>query len=232
VGVGEELVQADFDQRRIHLIPNGTALQPPRGPAAREAARRALGEVNPDLKTYPETKIVLFLGRLRESNGLTTLVDAWPDVLAGCPEARLWLVGDGPMRDTLGDKIQDLQLQSTVFMPGSFDEVGDVLSAANVVVCPTPEPGMPLALLEAAAACLPIVAIDSPATSTCSPTSGENARLVPANDMAALGQAVVKHLLYPPPPHALLAARRCVQRAYHSRRMVDEHADLFQRLVR
>ena len=102
---------------------------------------------------------MLFLGRLRRSNGLMTLIDAWPEVLAGCPEARLWLIGDGPLRDALNDRIRDLQLQSKVVMPGSFDEVADVLSAADAAVCPTPEPGMPLALLEATAACLPIVAI-------------------------------------------------------------------------
>ncbi len=229
--VGEELARADFDEQQVHLIPNGTAIQPARSPAVREAARRALGEVNSDLKTHPETKIVLFLGRLRKSNGLMPLVDAWPNVLAECREARLWLVGDGPLRDALADKIRDLQLQSTVLMPGSFDEVADVLSAADLLVCPTPEPGMPLALLEATAACLPIVAIDTPTTRACSPTSGENAQLVPPDDVTALGRALIRYLQYPPPRHAVLAACRSVHRAYDFRRMIDEHADLFQRLV-
>jgi glycosyltransferase involved in cell wall biosynthesis len=117
-------------------------------------------------------------------------------------------------------------------MPGSFDEVDDVLSAADMVVCPAPESGLPVALLEAAAACLPIVAIDTPDRRGCGPLAGENTRLVPPGDAAQLGRAIVRHLQYPPPRHAVLAASRSVHREYDFRRVVDQHADLFRELVR
>ncbi len=229
--VVDELLQADFAQQQIHLIQNGTTIQAARGKLEREAARGAIAEVNSDLKTHSETKVVVFLGRLKESNGLMSLLDAWRAVLRVRPKARLWLIGDGPLRDALGEKIVDLEIRSTVLMPGSFDEVSELLSAADALVCPTSEPGLPLVLLEATAACLPVVAIDTPAIRACCATAGENALLVPPDDAAELGRAILRLLDYPPPRHAVLAASRSVGRGYDSHRMVEEHLNLFRRLV-
>ena len=80
-----------------HLIPNGIDLQ--RIPAAaaedRSAARRVLG--------LSDEPVVVCIGRLSKQKGQDLLLDAWPIVLATRPQARLYLIGEGPDREALED---------------------------------------------------------------------------------------------------------------------------------
>ena len=50
---------------------------------------------------------------------------------------QLWLIGEGPDREALYDRIRELQLTGHVLMPGAFDDVGDLLKAANSFVLPS-----------------------------------------------------------------------------------------------
>src|SRR5207245_6683597 len=78
------------DQPRIVAIPNGVPV--PERPWQRR----------PDWRSAPRA---VFVGRLAPEKGLDTLVDAWPAVGAGYPEARLVLIGDGPERAALEARI-------------------------------------------------------------------------------------------------------------------------------
>jgi glycosyltransferase involved in cell wall biosynthesis len=226
-----ELVQAGFARSQIHMIANGIPPMPARSYGDRGRAREALAEINPDLQTREATRVVLFVGRLRQSNGLLTLISAWPAVLQAQPEARLWVIGDGPLRDPLCERVMDLQLQSKVLLPGTFEDVGDLYAAADVFVCPTRQAGVPLALLEAAAARVPIVASDMAEIRCCGATAGDNAILVPVDDRAALQRALIRQLEHPPARHALFAAARSVARDFSCQGMAEAHVRLFQRLL-
>ena len=78
------------------------------------------------------------------------------------PDARLWLVGEGSLRSALRRRIEGLNLGGRVVLVGVFDQVDELLAAADLFVRPTLEAGTSLALLEAMAAGLPVVASDIP----------------------------------------------------------------------
>ena len=230
--VAAELIASSYDRERICSIPNGVPSQLTRHESDREAARLALAEANSDLTVTADGKVVVFVGRLRQSNRLLQLIESWPSIVRHWPDARLWLIGDGPFRDEIRERTIDLQIRESVVMPGCFDDVAEILSAANLFVCPASQPGLPLALLEAAAVGVPIVACDTPAVRRCPALAGDNAILVPPGDANVLGRTMVGILEQPPCDRAVMASRRSVQRDHACSRMVEEHLRLFERLVK
>ena len=72
------------------------------------------------------------------------------------------MIGEGSLRRALLRQIEILNLAGRVVLVGVFDEVDALLAAADVFVRPTPEAGSGVALLEAFAAGLPVVASDIP----------------------------------------------------------------------
>lgn len=131
---------------RFVVVPNGVDLQH-WAPGDREAARAALG--------LDDAPLVVCVGRLHRQKGQHLLLDAWPQVLAAVPDARLALVGSGPDADAL----QARRPARTCFAGGTED-VRPWLVAATVVAQPSVWEGMPLSVLEAMASARSVVATD------------------------------------------------------------------------
>ena len=151
---------AEYAPERIRVIPPGVRLRPPRSAEAKQAARNALRGANPDLTLDDRAPLVVYLGPFVEHKNLAELIRAWALIADRRPLARLWLVGDGPLREKLWELICDLDQKYRICMPGTFDDVDEVLAAADVVVSPAYESGLSLSLLEAMAAGVPVVATD------------------------------------------------------------------------
>lgn len=227
----DEMLAAGYPATRARLIPNGVAVDPPRDNSQRWAARRALAESNPDLATTEQSPVAVYTGRLHEAKGLHDLVRAWPAVLNRWPHARLWLVGEGPEREELYESILDLGLRGFVVMPGAFDDVQDLLTAADVFVLPSYEEGLSLSLLEAMACGVPVVATDIPGNRSLVEHDRQGL-LVPARDPLRLAQAIHDVLSQPRRSAARVAAAHDRVRAEFSLvRMANAHLELFSDLI-
>jgi glycosyltransferase involved in cell wall biosynthesis len=226
----EELREAGFARERIHRIDDGTLLPPLRNPHERDLARAALADVNRDLAA-PTGPLVLFLGRLQKSKGVFDLVNAWPSVLARCPSARLWIVGEGPDREALFHRISDLGFKYQIPLPGAFDQVEDLLQAADLLVVPSHEPGASLALLEALAAGLPIVASDRAGAGILA--TEQTGFVFLAGDVRALGDTLACALENADAAVAVGSrARDLAAERYALERCAREHLELIRRLAR
>jgi glycosyltransferase involved in cell wall biosynthesis len=106
----------------------------------------------------PEDKVIGIIGRLAEVKGHDTLIRAMPAVLAKEPKARLLIVGDGPQRPALNQRLHELGLLGHVTFTGQISNVGAALRAIDVVAMPSLREGLPYALLEAMALDRPVVA--------------------------------------------------------------------------
>jgi glycosyltransferase involved in cell wall biosynthesis len=195
------------------------------------SAREALGTAHAVLSLGRETTLAVYTGRLNEEKGLTCLVDAWSLVLKNRSNARLWLVGEGPLRDRLAEQIERLHIRGRCVLVGSFDSVDELLAAADLFVLPSREEGMSISLLEAMVNGLPIVAGDIPGNRALI-TSGTHGLLVNPEDRAAFA-AAISSLLDAPSRAAELgaAARRRVQEHFSLRTMVERHLQLFELLT-
>jgi len=106
---------------------------------------------------YP---VVLYVGRLAPRKGVHYLLQAMQHIIEHFPEARLVVVGVGPLEHHLRDLPKRLGLQNSVMFLGyvSDERIRRLLTIADVVVVPSIFEGCPLVLLEAMAAGKPVVA--------------------------------------------------------------------------
>lgn len=225
-----ELMHAGYDPGRIHQIPPGILLPPARSDQQRRAARRTLSSAHELLALPPHAPLVVFADLLHESMGVYTLLEAWEQVLGPWPEARLWLVGQGPHGRALWDRIRQLDLERNVILPGSFDDLRDVLYAADVFVMPSQVGVTSIVLLDAMAAGVPIVASDT-RQHRCLLAPEENGLFAPPRDSDALARRILEILEHPQQAaQRAEAARKRTETEYSLERCVDLYAQLFDQL--
>jgi glycosyltransferase involved in cell wall biosynthesis len=134
---------------RIAIIRNGVHPPPCRPDCM--AVRSELG--------LPDTaKMVLTVARFTEQKDHRTLLDAIPTVLAREPRARFVWVGTGPLEQQLLDAVRQRDLSGHVMFVGQRRDVPDLMAASNAFALPSRFEGLPLAVLEAMAIGLPVVA--------------------------------------------------------------------------
>jgi glycosyltransferase involved in cell wall biosynthesis len=190
------LSAADYATDRIHVVPRASLSMPPTNSAMRNAARAALAAVNADLVLTAKAAVALALGRLDAEHRFSDLIRAWRIVTARQPEARLWIVGDGPERERLYRQIGDLDQRFRVVIPGTFDWLEELVQASDMLLVPSSHSVPPLALLDAQAAGVPVVAAQSP-MAVDAVKNGETGFIYPLGDVKALAAAVLEMLERP-----------------------------------
>ena len=141
------------------------------------------------------------------------------------------MVGAGPARGTLIDLIHELELRGRVLLPGVFSDAQGVLAAADVFVLPSQQEGMSIALLEAMAAGVPVVASDIPGNRAVVEHE-RHGLLAPYGDADALAQAISRIFEYRHLARKLaVAARSRVEQDFSIGRTAREHVELFSRLI-
>ena len=169
----------------------------PRSPEEIAAARQSLGIAPGDFAIGTVT-------RLHDSKGNSFLVDAAKRVLERKPNAKFFLVGEGPLREPLEAQARQLGLGDRFVFVGFARDVAAVLSAFDLSVFPSLWEGTPLTAFEALASGKSIVATDADGLLDIL-TDGHDARIVPKRHAAALADAIV-HLMDHPDERARLAA--------------------------
>jgi glycosyltransferase involved in cell wall biosynthesis len=201
------------------VIPNGVDLEawPEASQEERKAARLRLG--------LDELPTVVCIGRLSRQKGQDVLLEAWPAIVEGVPEAQLVLVGDGPEEKSLrGRAGQDVQLV------GKRADVADWLAAADVAAFPSRWEGMSIGMLEAMARGRSVVASDVGGAQEA--LGREAGALVPPEDAAALANAIGARLRDPERTAAEgHAARERVERSHDLRTTTAALADLYEELL-
>ncbi len=108
----------------------------------------------------PASQNLVFIGRMSAVKGVPVLLNAMAGVVANVPEARLVMIGDGPDRAALEQDVRVAGLDGIVDFVGykSQDEVAQILAQSDALVLPSFAEGVPVVLMEAMAAGLPVVA--------------------------------------------------------------------------
>ena len=172
-------------QRGLLSVPNGIRLErfKPADAAGRQVLATELG--------WPQgSRIVGTVGRLQPVKDHALLLRAFAKVRMQVPEAVLAIVGDGPLRGALEAQAQQAGLSDAVRFLGDRHDVPRLLTGMDVFALSSASEGYSIALLEACAAGLPIVATDVGGNREIV-RDGINGRLVPAADVAALATALI-----------------------------------------
>jgi glycosyltransferase involved in cell wall biosynthesis len=152
VGVGENvrhalIVNEGIPATRVGVVYNGVDLTPYReGHVERETVRREMG-------FGPRDFVAIQVARLVPIKDHRTALKA----VAAIPQARLVLVGEGPEEAAIRETVAQLGLQERVRMLGLRNDVPRLLRAADAFLLSSINEGIPLTVIEAMAAGLPVV---------------------------------------------------------------------------
>lgn len=139
----------------------------------------------------PENKIVFgTVGRLTVTKGQSYLIKAFSDIRKKIPNSILLIIGDGSLSEKLKQKAEDLGISSLVLFPGYRDDICELLKSIDVFVLPSIAEGLSMALLEAMASKLPVIASDVGGISEV--LEHNCGLLIPAKDPHALAKAMKK----------------------------------------
>jgi glycosyltransferase involved in cell wall biosynthesis len=171
---------------KLHLVPNSidTELYRPRGAAERSDIRRCL------LGIDDRTVAIGMVGRLWRQKNPACLVRAAATVLQERQGVRFFLIGDGELRENLEKLILDLSMAGRVSLLGWRDDIPELLAGLDIFVLPSRWEGLPLAILEAQSAGVPVVASDIPGNRDAV-VDGVDGLLFPDSDSARLSRALL-----------------------------------------
>jgi glycosyltransferase involved in cell wall biosynthesis len=216
------LESREIAPERLWVIDNGVDVDRfrPTDPAARTHARAALG--------IPDGAwVVGAVGRFAPEKDFPMLVRAVAPLLG--EDLRLLLVGDGAEMGRVRAEVDAQGVGGLVSLPGARSDIPACLAAMDVFVLSSRMEGTPIAVLEAMAAGLPLIA-SAVGGLPALVTHGENGFLFPSGDEAAL-RARVGALRDDPPGAARVAeaGRRLVEVKHSREAMARQYLELYAR---
>ena len=225
----------EFQSKKTGL-PRGRFTVIPNGIDTARFARplRPREEVRSELGIPSDAKVVGAIGRLDPQKGYRYLIPAFAQVARESPDAELVIAGDGPERRRIRELADGAGCADRVHLVGRRTDVPDLLHAFDVFVMPSLYEGLPLALIEAMAAGVPVVAsaVDSvPEVLGAGAADGRLGRLVPPAQPGKLAEAL-RDTLDHPDPERTDRARDRARSNFDVRIMVERYAELYDSIGR
>lgn len=176
--------------------------------------------------------IWLAVGNLREPKDYPNLLSAFATAHNDAPSVRLAIAGAGHLLDSLRRQAVQLRIEDRVEFLGPRTDVRELMQAADAFVMSSAWEGMPMALLEASASALPVVATRVGGNAEVV-EHGRTGYLVPARDSSALAQAMANLARQTPAARIELgeAGRNRVQTLYDIERVLDRWENIYQHLL-
>ena len=122
--------------------------------------RDTIREQTFNIQSSTDAAVWICVSRLVKIKGIFDLLDAFALALHNRPQDRLVIVGSGPEEDSIKAHIKANDLADHVMLLGQRRDVPDLLLSADLFVSAAHSEGLPLSLLEAMAASLPVVHTD------------------------------------------------------------------------
>ena len=117
-----------------------------------------LNELRKSLGIPVATPILGTVARLEPRKGHRYLLEAVAQISKDYPDLTVLLVGDGELKSDLRNLVKELNISSNVIFAGSQENIPEILSLLDLFVLPTLEEGFSIAILEAMACGLPVIA--------------------------------------------------------------------------
>lgn len=227
--VKRDLLKVDrIPKDKIVLLPNGIDLSRIETQLNTSEAKQRLG--------FKENDIVIgTVGRTEEQKGHAVLLDAFSK-LHKRPDGKrlkLLLVGDGRLLPQLKETAERLGISEATCFPGNITRLADIYRAIDIFTMPSLWEGLSLAMLEAMAAGLPVVATDVGGARDVLGNNSQWGLLVPAYDANALAGALARLLDNPTMAAEIATAgKQRVHANYSVASLAGKLADIYRMALR
>jgi glycosyltransferase involved in cell wall biosynthesis len=225
-GVARYVSVGAVPRHKIRAMPNGLDL------IAFDAQGRDRSATREEFG-FGDAFVWLAVGRLEEAKDYPTMLESIRLARERGPRFTVLVVSEGPLwaalearRDALGIPAEEVRFL------GARSDVPDLMRVADAYLMSSAWEGLPMVLLEAAAAALPIVATDVGGNHEVV-EDGVNGRLVPARDPVALAAAMGETMALDRAQREALghAGRRAVEARYRIEAVVDRWEALYRELL-
>lgn len=185
-GIRSVLLAEGLKSAQVSTVRSAVDVTPWKTSETPQTVRAAFG--------LPENALLIgMVAQLIRRKGHRHLLNALPSIIAAHPGAYVIMFGRGPLEDELRQEIQARGLADRVIMAGFRDDLPRWLGGIDVLCHPADMEGLGIALLQAAAAGIPVVASRAGGMPEAV-LDGETGLLVPPGDHEALGRALCELL--------------------------------------
>ena len=220
----KQILQKLGVESHVEVVPNGVDLGPFQVDV-QPIDRSAFGFAPSDI-------ILIYTGRLGPEKNLPFLLRAFNGVLQAYDRVRLLIVGDGPERENLEDRVQHMGITSFVKFVGMVDysEMPRYLAASDAFVTPSVTEVHPLSVIEAMASGLCVLGIESPGVGD-TVKDGETGFIIQEQDLAAFTAKMVRLITDHELRRQMGIQARKTSKEYGIERTTKIMAEHYQRLV-
>ena len=220
--VGRQLINSGVDPEKIVVIHNGIEIskfQPKNIDYLRSREER-------------DQLLVGTLARFDPVKRLDVLIEAARIVVNSLPEARFVLGGTGPMEEAMRRKIEDLRLEPYVRIAGFVEDVPAFLSELDLFALSSDSEGLGLAVIEAMAQGLPVVATAVGGVTEVV-MDNETGFLVPPGNPRAMAQCLVRLAIDPEMAARMgRAGRKRAEELFDARAMARKTVEVYEEVLR
>lgn len=149
--IKEDLISTSVPSARIRVIDNGIDIDCFKESSSAETLKAVLGIRDHDV-------VVTIVGRLSPEKGHRTFLEAARNVSATKDNVRFLIVGDGPIEEELRAEASRLKLEERVIFTGFRKDMPEIYAVSDVMVNASSIEGLPMTILEAMAAKVPVIA--------------------------------------------------------------------------
>jgi glycosyltransferase involved in cell wall biosynthesis len=157
-------------------------------------------------------------------------LEAVQQLIRSRPDVQFWIVGEGPERPAIKALCKQLQLESHVKLLGERRDVPELWNAADAAVLTSHSEGIPLVLIEAMAAGLPVAATNVGGIPEIV-TSGAEGQLTAPGDADALAAQLEAFATSPELRERMGAAGRRRAEGFTEDRMISSYERLYRSMV-
>ncbi len=223
MGLKKVLQRVGVDAQ-IEVVPNGVDISPFRGDIV-PIDRAEFGFRDEDV-------LLIYAGRLGPEKNLPFLLRAFNGAAQAYENLCLLVVGDGPERENLEDRVSLTPITDRVHFTGfvNYNQIPNYLAVADIFVTASVTEVHPLSVIEAMGAGLPVLGIESPGVAD-TVNDGEDGYIVPEEDLAAFTAKMVRLATDADMRNKMSVKARETSELYDYRRTNQLMLELYQHVV-
>ena len=219
------LIRQGISPEKVIAVPTGVDIK-------KFDPEKINGNLKKELGLKSDAPLIGTVAILRLKKGHHILLDAIPAVLEKIPDASFVFAGDGPQKQNILNKIQNMRLTGSVFLLGLRKDIPEILKSIDIFVLPTLQEALGTSFVEAMAMGKPVIGTDVGGVSEVI-KNGVNGYLVEPDNPLALANAIIGALQDNEKLNIMgIEGRKIVEQNYTVKKMCEKMHGIYTSLLK